>query len=84
MSLNIYYTHAKRMFSVLYWHQPVCPSVHVLVFVSVYKIIVSVKELVGIKSHLVTAVVSFAVFRCCYIQMCGTLEYRNLMHLSYM
>ena len=27
------YTHTKRMFSVVYWNPPVCPCVHVSVFV---------------------------------------------------
>ena len=58
------YTSAKRMFSGVYWNQPVCPSVHVTVFPfvcwsvcpsvrpSVYKILLSVKALAGVLSHI--------------------------------
>ena len=54
-----HYTPAKRTFSGLYWNQPVCPSVHVSVRVSVGVQNNSSCQSKGggIKSHLVTGLV---------------------------
>ena len=50
---NSSYTPAKQMFLEVYWNQPVCVSsiVCVSVYLSVYKILVSVKVLAGLLSH---------------------------------
>ena len=50
-----FYTSAKRMFSGVYWNQPVCLSMCPLdtfVCMSVYKILHPVKALAGVSSHI--------------------------------
>ena len=43
--------------AIIYWNQPVCPSVYLFVC----KLLVSVKALPRVLSHLVTAVVAIVV-----------------------
>ena len=53
------YPHKKNVFGT-FWNQPVCPCVHL--FVLLYRVLVCVKTMVGgIKSHLVTGLISFGL-----------------------
>ena len=56
-----YHTPVKRMFSGVYWNQPVCPSVYVSARVSVCVQNTTFCQSAGrgIKSHLVTALILF-------------------------
>ena len=60
-----YYFHtlAKPVFSGEYWNRPVCPSVCQSVCLSVYKILVSIKALAGVLSHIYTVWISIQQYR---------------------
>ena len=51
-----------------------CLSIHVSVCPSVYKILVSVKALVGVLSHLVTALVFLTMFFVAFVEDNATLN----------
>ena len=72
------------MFSRVYCNQSVCPLVHPSVCLSVYKILLSVKALVGVsKSHSVTALVVYCLLfpkqALVFLRVCITSVFKTLL-----